>query len=79
MLCKFCGTPMKHFLRFLPGKAYEMWRCPKCWAEGGKIPYKPEHAMREVVKPVANRAKSANNNNHREQIKRNKQTKGRKS
>lgn len=77
MLCRFCGTPMKHFLRFLPGKAYEMYRCPKCWAEGGKIPYKlGDEKKREVVKPVANRAKSANTKNHRKQMKANKQKKG---
>ena len=40
MLCKHCKTPMKHFLRFLPGRAYDMWRCPNCWTECGKIPYR---------------------------------------
>lgn len=40
MVCANCGTPMNYIRRFLPDKAYEVWRCPNCWAESERIPYK---------------------------------------
>ena len=33
MLCKFCGKPMKHSIRGKEGKIYDIYKCPKCYAE----------------------------------------------
>lgn len=38
MFCKKCNVEMKHVHRFENGKAYELYRCPKCWYESRKLP-----------------------------------------
>lgn len=38
MFCKHCRNLMKRVMRFENGNSYELYRCPKCYAE-----IKPKH------------------------------------
>lgn len=40
MFCKRCDCKMKHLMRFESGKSFELHRCPKCYQESKKIPFK---------------------------------------
>ncbi len=33
MFCKHCRSLMKSVMRFEDGKAYRLYRCPKCYSE----------------------------------------------
>lgn len=39
MICKNCGSVMKHSLSFEDGKAYEFYQCPKCYSRTKNAPY----------------------------------------
>lgn len=39
MLCCKCIVPMKHVLRFMNGKSFELYRCPRCSYESKATPY----------------------------------------
>lgn len=63
MFCKKCNTLMKHVMRFEKGKALELERCPKCYAESKANPLKfhktnSEKERTERNSPAKNRRKS---------------------
>ena len=39
MFCNKCMIPMRHVLRFMNGKNYELYRCPDCNYESKPTAY----------------------------------------
>ena len=47
MLCRHCKRQMKHVLSFDKNNVYELYRCPKCYAETKKVPFSFEQKARQ--------------------------------
>lgn len=63
MFCNKCIIPMKHVLRFMDGKNYELYRCPNCSHETKAIPFSfhKEISQKTIGNTKPNRRKGAKN------------------
>ena len=55
MFCNKCMIPMRHVLRFMNGKNYELYRCPDCNYESKPTAYSFNVKIRQKENANTNR------------------------